>query len=362
MIESSPLDENLLKAILETIPHGIVLFTPEGHILFANSFAEQLLGFGSGEWRKNQISCLFMEDDCDVFLPNIIKLTLEKDGFEGEALLRTRQDREFFAYLTTSLHSSGDRNIIVCTIQDIGTLKTLQHESAEADRVRSMAKVVDQMAHHIRNPIASIGGFAARLLRKGLNEKDKHLYQEIIYQEASRLDSLLRNLASFITLPRPALVEEDLENLLARAFDIIPESLKKAASEWHTPSDKELRSLRAYMDPQLLAQCLANIITNSLECGDPTVVVNIRVSESEDSFQLSVIDDGIGIKANDLPLVFDPLFTTKNEHVGLGLTISQRIINDHAGIIDIESERGRGTKVTLEIPRDKRRPVRVRPL
>ena len=362
MIENSLLGEDLLTAILQSIPHGIVLFTPEGQILFVNSFAEKLLGFHSGEWRKNEISCLFLDDDCDIFLPNIIKLTLAKEGFEGEALLRTQQNQEFFAYLTTSLHCCGDKSIIVCTIQDIDTLKTLQRESAEADRVRSMAKVVDQMAHHIRNPLAAIGGFATRLLRKGIDEKERHLYQEIIYQEASRLDSLLRNLASFTTLPRPALVEENLESLLARSLDLIPESLRQVASEWQAPSDEELRSLRAYVDPQLLAQCVANIIINSLESGNPSVSVNIRVNDREDSILLSVSDDGCGIKESDLPLVFDPLFTTKNDHVGLGLTISQRIINDHAGAINIESELGRGTEVTLAIPRDKRRPIRVRRL
>jgi PAS domain S-box-containing protein len=362
MIESSALDQDLLKAVLQSIPHGIVLFTPEGQILFANSFAEQLLGFRSGGWRNNEISCLFLEDDCDIFLPNIIKLTLEKDGFEGEALLQTRQNQEFFAYLTTSLYRSGERDIILCTIQDIDTLKTLQHESAEADRVRSMANVVDQMAHHIRNPIAAIGGFAARLLRKGLDEKERNLYQEIIYQEAIRLDTLLRNLASFTTLPRPALVEENLESLLVRALDIIAEPFKQAAPKWRAPSDEQLRSLCAYMDLQLLAQCLANIITNSLESGDTAVALSMQVHPREDCIQLSVTDNGCGIEPDNLPLVFDPLFTTKNEHVGLGLTISQRIINDHAGSIDIESEAGRGTKVTLEIPRDKRRPIRVRPL
>jgi len=122
MIKSSPLDEELLKAVLQSIPHGIVLFTPEGQILFANSFAEQLLGFRPRGWHNNEISCLFLEDDCDIFLPNIIKLTLEQDGFEGEALLRTRQNQEFFAYLTTSLYRSGESHIILCTIQDIGTL------------------------------------------------------------------------------------------------------------------------------------------------------------------------------------------------------------------------------------------------
>jgi PAS domain S-box-containing protein len=362
MTDANSLDQDLLQAILHSIPHGIILFEPGGQIIFTNNFAEQLLGFREGEWRDSLISCMFLEDDCEIFLPNIIKLTREKGGFEGEALLRDRKNREFFAYITTFLYRSGTQDIIIAAIQDIGTLKILQRERMETQRVRSMAKVVDQMAHHIRNPIAAIGGFAARLLRKGLDERDKQLYQDIIYQEASRLDKLLRNLADFTTLPLPSLAHDNFEQLLNQALDVIPESLKKAASEWDTPPAEELRSLSAFMDLEFMAIGLANVITNALESGDPTVGITIRVTAIEDHIHLSVSDDGCGIKPKDLLLVFDPLFTTKNEHVGLGLTISQRIINDHDGTIGIESTVGEGTTVTMEIPREKRRSIRVRRL
>ena len=362
MVDPKSLDQDLNQAILHSIPHGIVLFEPGGHIIFANNFAEQLLGFQAGEWTDSSISCMFLEDDCEIFLPNIIKLTREEGRFEGEALLSDRKNREFFAYITTFLYRGGAQDIIIAAIQDIGTLKTLQRELMETQRVRSITKVVDQMAHHIRNPIAAIGGFAARLLRKGIDESDKQLYQDIIYQEASRLDKLLRNLADFTTLPLPSLAHDTFEQLLNRALNMIPEPLKAAASEWDAPPAEELRSVSAFMDVEFMARGLANVITNALESGDPTVGIIIRVTAVEDHIHFSVSDNGCGIKQGDLPLVFDPLFTTKNEHVGLGLTISQRIINDHDGTIKIESAVGEGTTVSMEIPREKRRSIRVRRL
>jgi len=362
MTDSSLLHRDLLEAILQSVPHGLVLFEPSGQMLFVNSFAEQLFGFRPGEWGDHTISCLFLEDDHDIFLPNIIKLTLDKGIFEGEALLRDRKDQKFFAYLTTFTYRGYDKDVIVLTIQDIGTLKTLQRESIETERVRSMAKVVDQMAHHIRNPIAAIGGFAARLLKKGVDEKDRQLYKEIIYQEASRLDNLLKSLARFTTLRLPTMAEDNFDNLLKRSRDMVSQALLATASEWHAPSSEELRSVRAFMDVEILSQCLANIFTNSLESGDPHVAITFRVAEEGDRIQFSVSDDGCGIEPENQPRVFDPLFTTKNEHVGLGLTISQRIINDHGGSIEIDSHVGKGTTVTLEIPREKRRPIRIRRL
>lgn len=116
------------------------------------------------------------------------------------------------------------------------------------------------------------------------------------------------------------------------------------------------------MDIKLMAQCLANLITNALEAGEPTVAVTIKASTRENILQLTVTDNGRGIGTEDLPFVFDPLYTTKSNHVGLGLTISQRIIEDHGGNIAIESDTGTGTIVTLSIPRERRRPVRIRPL
>ena len=140
MADPTPLDQKLLQAILQFIPHAIVLFEPDGQIMFANNFAEQLFGFQIAEWLDSSISCVFLEDDCEIFLPNIIKLTREKGRFEGEALLRNRKNQEFFAYITTFLFQRGAKDIIVANIQDIGTLKTLQHESIEAERVRSLSR------------------------------------------------------------------------------------------------------------------------------------------------------------------------------------------------------------------------------
>jgi signal transduction histidine kinase len=299
---------------------------------------------------------------CEIFLPNIIKLTREKGEFAGELLLRNRRNEEFFAHLTTSPLRQGETEIFIATIRDIGDLKTLQRESTESERLRSMAKVVDQIAHHIRNPIASIGGFASRLLRKDVNEKDKQLYQEIIFQEASRLDGLLKSLSNFTTLPFPAMRNESLDRLLDRALALVPKPLRSTAPECRTPSSAELVQLSGYMDLELLAQALANIITNALESGDPTMAINIQASVKGGRLHLSVTDNGRGIKTSDLPLVFDPLFTTKTGHVGLGLTISQRIIHDHSGKMEIESKVGQGTTVRLDIPRDRRRAIRVRRL
>ncbi len=362
MAHPNPLDRKLLQAILQSMPHGIVLFETGGQIVFANSFAEELLRFQPGEWRDNSISCLFMEEDCDIFLPNIIKLTREKGRFEGEVLLRSRKDLEIFAYFTTFLYRDGEKETIIFAIQDIGALKTLQRESIETDRIRSMAKVVDQIAHHIRNPVAAIGGFAARLLRKDLDRQERELYPEIIFQEANRLENLLRRLADYTNLPLPTLSEENFERLLDRAVDKVPEQLRAAASEWHTPPSEELRALQAFMDLEFLSRCLANVITNALEAGDPKVAIAIRATPRDGRIYLSVSDNGSGINPADLHLVFDPLFTTKSEHVGLGLTISQRIIRDHAGGIRLESKVGQGTTVTMDIPRDRRRSIRVRRL
>ena len=362
MTNPSSLDHELLQAVLQSIPHSVLLLEPDGQVIFANSFAQQLLGFQSGEWQDKSIADLFLEEDCEIFLPNIIKLTREKGEFAGELLLRNSRNEEFFAHLTTSLLSKVEAEIFIATIEDIGDLKTLQRQSMESERLRSMAKVVDQIAHHIRNPIAAIGGFAARLRRKDVSKKDRQLYQEIIFQEASRLEGLLKSLSNFTTLPLPTMTEESLDRLLGRALELVPEPLRATALECRTPPSEELQSLSGYMDLALLAQALANIITNALESGDPTATINIQASGKGGRLYISVADTGRGIRTSDLTLVFDPLFTTKVGHVGLGLTVSQRIIHDHAGTIAIESKVGQGTAVRLEIPCDRRRSIRVRRL
>jgi PAS domain S-box-containing protein len=362
MSSGNLLDQVLLQAIVESIPHGVVLFQPHGSIVFANRFAEHLLGFDPGEWRDVPIASLFLEEDREILLPNIIKLTRNQGSFAAEALLRNRKNQRFFALLSTSVYRHGETGLFIAAIQDIGALKSLQRHTRESDRLRCMGKVVDQMAHHIRNPIAAIGGFAARLLRTGLSEKDQRLYQEIIFQEADRLECLLKSLADFSNLQLPSLAEESLDQLLDRALTLVPESLKSRATSWDTPAAEELRPLTAFMDMELMAACVANVVTNALESAHPMVVITIQATARDNQLHLKVLDNGIGITAQNLPSIFDPLFTTKDGHVGLGLTISQRIIEDHAGTIGVQSEVGRGTTVTMAIPQERRRPIRLRRL
>jgi signal transduction histidine kinase len=151
-----------------------------------------------------------------------------------------------------------------------------------------------------------------------------------------------------------------MERLMDRALGMLSEPLR--ASAWNAPSLEELRTLRAFIDLEAMARCLANVLTNALESGRSEVAVTVNARVRDNYLQLEVSDNGNGIAPEDLPLVFDPLFTTKDGHVGLGLTISQRIIQDHAGIINIESEIGQGTRVSMEIPQERRRSIRIRRL
>ncbi|MBW1982182.1 MAG: PAS domain S-box protein [Deltaproteobacteria bacterium] len=351
----------LLQAILKSMPHGLLLFNPDGIVLFANDSAESMLGYNSGSLAGSNIGQIFIKDDCRILLPNIIKLTMSEGQFSGEVLLCGKKGR-IFAHIRTRLFKEKDSQLIVAHIEDISPFKTLQKSSREADRVLCLGKVVDRMAHHIRNPIAAIGGFAARLMKEGVAEEHKRLYQEIIYQEASRLESLLRSLADFTSLPYPSLANTSLDKLMARIRELLPEELQERASAWHVPSPEICRSLHAIMDLELMSQGIANVLTNALEAANPTVAIAIEAFSQDGSLQLSVKDTGTGISAEDLPFVFDPLFTTKTHHVGLGLTISQRIIEDHGGSIDIKSTPGQGTTVTVAVPVERRRAIRLRRL
>jgi PAS domain S-box-containing protein len=362
MPNGTPLEQPLLQAIIQAVPCGIVVFDLLGRITFANSFAEQLLSFEPGQWRNTPVDSIFMEDDREIFLPNIIKLTRTQGSFSGEVLLRNRSDRKLFVHLNAHLFREGDTEFIIAAIHDICALKDLQHSSRESDRLLCLGKVVDRMAHHIRNPIAAIGGFASRLLKSGLSDEERRLYQDIIFQESSRLDSLLKSLADFTALPTPAPLQGGMDQVLARAIDLIPETLRARASAWHTPAAGDLQRLRAFMDVELMARSLANVLTNALEAGQTRLDITVQASGNDGQLKVAVIDTGMGITAENLPFVFDPLFTTKYNHVGLGLTISQRIIQEHGGSIDVESEPEQGTTVTMGIPVERRRSIRLRPL
>jgi PAS domain S-box-containing protein len=159
--------------LLDTIQVAFLLTDAHAKILYANRQIESLFGYERGEIIGQRIRLLFLDDDLMYFLPNIIYLTLYKEGFDGEALLRRKDGVKIFVRIfTTVFHEEGEI-FLTFSFHEIQRLKKLERDRLEAERWESLGRMVEEIAHQVRNPIVSIGGYAKRLQAFSQNRKNQ---------------------------------------------------------------------------------------------------------------------------------------------------------------------------------------------
>jgi PAS domain S-box-containing protein len=349
--------------LLDSIPASFCLTDIHTRILYVNQQAELFFGYTREELEGQRLRALFLEEDLIYFLPNIVFLALYKKGFDGEALLRQKDGSKIFVHLTASSFKEGGDVFMTFHFQEIQRLKSLERERGEMERWASLGRMVEEIAHQIRNPIASIGGYAKRLSKTLSASVKERADLNHILKETNRLETILKRVEEYVRLPRPSFKQEKIREVVESA---LPELSRKGV-EKGVSFRLETRGLQGdgqvYMDADLIRRVLSHLLENSLEAvpntkGKSGKVIEITVSDDGDNASVSISDRGQGITKKNLGLIFEPFFSTSPNRVGLGLTFVQRVMEEHRGRIRVDSGLNKGTTVTLYFPKDRRRRVR----
>ncbi len=237
---------------------------------------------------------------------------------------------------------------VVHVVRDITEMKELRERLQSAERMAALGEVAAKVAHEIRNPMVSVGGFAKRL-EKRLDGSLKE-YASIISNEVDRLEQILKEILSFVRESRLARQATPLDELLSAIINLLePEVFDKGNT-----IRRSLEPVEAYIDPNRMREALFNVITNanqSTERGG--IYINVFPENGEAVIEVS--DTGCGIRKEDLRRIFDPFFTTKPMGTGLGLAISKRIVEEHGGRIIVNSnwpDGGTGFKIYLPVRKE----------
>ena len=229
----------------------------------------------------------------------------------------------------------------------------LQEQLSQVDKMSALGRLTANVAHEIRNPLTLIGGFA-RKLNKDIAEgtKDKE-FATIIIDEVSRLEKILTNV---LTYSRETPVHRERHNIK----DVVEESLKPFKDKFEKKSIVIAAELNGtpevMMDRDQVREVFNNILSNALDSmadgGILTISCAPELIKSRKYMAVHFRDTGEGISEDNIKVIFEPFYTTKiiGQGTGLGLPISKKIMEDHGGLIAVDSLVGKGTTFSLYFP------------
>ena len=230
-------------------------------------------------------------------------------------------------------------------VSDITELKNLRERVIKTERMAALGEVAARVAHEIRNPLVSLGGFAKRLEKRldgGLKE-----YADIIAKEVGRLETILNEILGFVKEARIMKETVDantiIEDVIAPMQAEIEDKGIVIVKEFGEP-------VEIFVDPGRMKDALLNILRNSVQAVEAGGSITVRTYGKDGECVFEIADTGSGIAETDKASIFDPFFTTKKSGTGLGLTITHSIIEEHAGRIEVRSEPGKGTIFSVFIP------------
>ena len=227
-------------------------------------------------------------------------------------------------------------------------LRVTQQKLIRSERSAAIANLVQGVAHEVRNPIMSIGGFAARM--KADLEKDNKFqkYLDIILSETTRLEKLVRDVKEIAEMQTAYLQPENMNSLLSNVIEDFSPIISRQSIHLETDIEEGLPTIT--LDKAQISRALKNIIENSIEALSTHGTLRFTARAVDSNIRIVVEDSGIGINEDELGSILDPFVTSKTTGAGLGLTMVYQILMNHQGEINIKSRGGKGTVVTLDLP------------
>jgi two-component system sensor histidine kinase PilS (NtrC family) len=232
----------------------------------------------------------------------------------------------------------------VVNFSDLTELKRKDVELKQKERLAAIGRLAAGVAHEIRNPLAAISGSIELLAAVPQADEDNQRLMKNVVHEVERLDIMINDLLAYSRPRPPELHRVDLLGLLDETLQVFGQDRSQAGVSVHLDPEP---GVWAHVDPNQIRQVAWNLLRNGAEAMAEGGELRVRLLKAAHQVGFEVTDAGPGIAPEDVERVFDPFFTTKDRGTGLGLATVHRIVEDHGGRVELESELGQGTTVRV---------------
>ena len=379
--------EARMHALLEAAVDGIISIDERGVMQTINPAAERLFGYAAEEVIGQNIKVLMpspYREDHDGFLARYLATGEKKIIGIGREVVGLRKDGTTFPMdLSVAEARLGEERIFLGIIRDVTERKRAEaalrqsHEELEklvaelrakneevrtmtqqlwqAAKLASVGELAASIAHELNNPLATVRLRVESVLARTPTDDPRRRALEIVEQETKRMGELVANLLQFSRRGDGQISTVDIRQELTKAVELIHHHLRKrliTVVQEFAPQTPTI-----YADRQKLRQVFLNLLTNAGDAMPEGGTLTLRtapatLAQRQADRAIEFADTGVGIPAENLERIMEPFFTTKEEGkgTGLGLAICRRVVQEHHGTIQIDSEAGKGTTVRIVLP------------
>ncbi len=351
--------ERYLAHLVDSVNEAIISTDSGGNILSFNKAAEGLWGMQSKDAVGKSIEELFFKGKSPHYVERILEETRKSRSFEGEFLFLRNDGTTFPGHLNTSMvREEEEGRGVVAVVRDLTVERRLQQQLVESQKLASLGKVVEGVAHEVRNPLLSIGGFARRINNQTEEGAPTKKYLNAIIRDVERLERMVNEIEGYVNfskLDKPLYTALDVADLLKRMLEEFKERLSSGRISSYLNAASDLPTI--YANDISIRELFSCLIENAIEAMPEGGKLTINMSLEENFLITEVSDTGKGIPDEKLGEIFDPFFTSKMAGAGLGLTKCHMIVSEHQGYIRVKSAPGEGAVFTIGLPIERRQPV-----
>jgi len=357
--------EERYRVIAETASDAIITINEQSNVLFANPAVRKVFGYTPDELAGCELTML-MPERLRAPHMNAMKRFAETGkrhiSWEATELPGLHKDgREMPLEISYGLSKREGKYLFTGIVRDITERKQAEKEKEYKDMLerfnqelevlvseRTMSVMALRLADRVRTPASVIGLSGKKILgKRDISEKLREAVTTIV-SEADKLETIVKEFQSLLKSRRTSFSYEDINDIAREVLPIIErESVRKGVT---LAADLSPLPLKINAQKDLLRMALFNILRNAVESTPEGGNIHITTRGTTDSVVVSVSDTGRGVPKEVLDKIFDPLFNISLYRFGMGLPLVKQIVAEHLGDIDLTSEPGKGTTLTLSFP------------
>ncbi len=334
--------------VIESISSGIVTTDLDGNITSINRAGSEILGRGASALAGLPIAAsgLFNEQQWKA----ITERSSLGESLRDEAEYERDGESRYVGFSLSRLESAdGSLRGYILIFQDLTNWHGLQEELRIKDRMAAVGELAAGLAHEVGNPLAAISG-SVQLLRssEALAGEPRKLL-DILLKESQRLDRTIKGFLRFARPHERSIRRFDAARLLAEHIELLRHSSEVSESH-EIVLELDPESVLLTADPDQMSQIFWNLARNALRAMPDGGRLNIRAHLVEDRYRITFSDNGLGMPEERRTRMFQPFQSFFDGGLGIGMAIVYRIVEEHGGRVTVESQPGKGTEITVELP------------